>query len=147
MPARPQGHRIRPVPLYQPPSCCLPQPAHPSLPPECPELLLAQTCPQTPRALFAPSIPCSSPSLSPPHSFPFSPRISHLLPVRISESALLYMGVFRALLQPLAAVPRITYPHLSHSNLPTASRERQGFERSRPRRMMNHSRQGQVWPE
>lgn len=110
MPARPQGHRIRPVPLYQPPSCCLPQPAHPSLPPECPELLLAQTCPQTSRALFAPSIPCPSPSLSPPHS---SPIQSQNLPPATREN--LGVGshihrVFRALVQPLAAVPRITYP-------------------------------------
>lgn len=108
---------------------------------------LAQTCPQTPGALFLPSIPCSSPSLSSPHS---SPIQSQNLPPATRENlrvSSLIHGVFRVLLQPLAAVPRITYPHLSHSNLPTASKERQGFERSRPRRMMNHLRQGQVCPE
>jgi hypothetical protein len=125
------------------------------LPAACPSLPI-QACPLRARSYclprlahkflgpsFFPTFPAPLPaSLLPTHLL-FSPRISHLLPVRISESAL----VFRALLQPLAAVPRITYPHLSHSNLPTASRERQGFERSRPRRMMNHSRQGQVCPE
>lgn len=135
------------MPPYQPPSCCLSQPACPNLPPECPELLLAQTCPQTPGALFSPSIPCSSPSLSPPHSSPIQcQKLPPATPEDLRVSSHI-CGVFRALLQLLAVVPWITYPHLSHSTLLTASREGKGFEGSRPRGMMKFTRQRQMCPD
>lgn len=104
-------------------------------PPECREPLLAQTCLPTSRPSFLPAYPVPLPASLLPTHLPFSLRSSHLLPLRLSGSVLIYVGYS----EPWAAVgcgASDHLPYLSHSASLTVSREGWGFEESRPRGMM-----------
>lgn len=129
------------------------------LPAACPSLP-AQACPLSARSYslprlahkllrpsFLPAYPVPLPASLLPTHLPFSPRSAHLLPLRISGSALIYMVYSEPSCRCWLWCPRITYPHLSHSTLLTASREEQGFEGSRPRGRVKYSRQRQMCPE